>query len=152
MRLDEFEAVVDRTIEDLPDWVIEEINNLVVVTEEHPSPELGDVLGVYEGISLTEREEYSGVLPGSDRDLPPVDSVGVGGSGDVVVVEDVLDGFLGCFHGGGVVAGSCLCSCLPCDAVHEVGSRSKLSIDADGVFHEGDGFVGPVEGDERVGD
>ena len=63
MRLDEFEAVVDRTIEDLPDWVIEGINNLVVVTEEHPSPELGDVLGVYEGISLTEREEYSGVLP-----------------------------------------------------------------------------------------
>ena len=70
MRLVEFEAVVDRTIEDLPDWVIEEINNLVVVTEEHPSPELGDVLGVYEGISLTEREEYSGVPAGSDRDLP----------------------------------------------------------------------------------
>ena len=63
MRLNEFEAIVDRTIEDLPDWVIDEISNLVVVTEEHPSPELGDVLGVYEGISLTEREDYSGVLP-----------------------------------------------------------------------------------------
>lgn len=63
MRRVEFEQVVDRVIEALPGWVIDQIENLVVVVEDHPSPELGDILGVFEGISLVEREEYSGVMP-----------------------------------------------------------------------------------------
>lgn len=50
-------------IEELPDWVIEEIDNLVVVVEDYPSREQGDLLGVYEGVSLAERGDYSGVLP-----------------------------------------------------------------------------------------
>lgn len=63
MRKPVFESVVDRTLEELPRWVVDKIDNLVVVVEEHPPPELGDVLGVYEGISLAEREDYFGVMP-----------------------------------------------------------------------------------------
>jgi predicted Zn-dependent protease with MMP-like domain len=57
----EFEAVVDRVIEELPDWVVERIDNLVVVVEEAPTE--GDLLGLYEGVALSERDDYSGVLP-----------------------------------------------------------------------------------------
>lgn len=63
MRLHEFEQVVDRVLEELPRWVIDKIDNLTVVVEEHPSEELGDVLGVYEGVALSERGDYFGVMP-----------------------------------------------------------------------------------------
>lgn len=63
MKRREFEAVVDRSLEELPAWVLDKIDNLVVVVEEHPPPELGDVLGVYEGVALSEREDYFGVMP-----------------------------------------------------------------------------------------
>ena len=63
MRRSDFEATVDEVLEDLPDWVVSEIDNLVVTVEEEPGPELGDVLGVYEGVALTERGEYSGAMP-----------------------------------------------------------------------------------------
>ena len=63
MRRSEFEAVVDETLERLPDWVVEKIDNLVVVVEEEPGPEYGDVLGVYEGVALNEREDYFGTMP-----------------------------------------------------------------------------------------
>ena len=63
VRRTDFEALVDATLEELPDWVIDKIDNLVVVVEEHPPAELGDVLGVYEGVSLAEREDYFGVMP-----------------------------------------------------------------------------------------
>jgi predicted Zn-dependent protease with MMP-like domain len=60
----EFEQEVDRVLEDLPDWVLEQVDNLIVVVEDEPSEELGDVLGVYDGVSLHERSEYySGVMP-----------------------------------------------------------------------------------------
>ena len=63
MRLHEFEEVVDRALEGLPEWVIEQIDNLAVIVEEEPPPEQGDVLGIYEGLALDERENYSGVMP-----------------------------------------------------------------------------------------
>jgi predicted Zn-dependent protease with MMP-like domain len=59
----EFEATVDRVLEELPGWVIEKIDNLVVGVESNPPAELGDVLGVYEGVSLAERGDYFGVMP-----------------------------------------------------------------------------------------
>ena len=62
-----FEQVVDRALESLPDWVIDRIDNLVVVVEEKPRPDQdaeGDLLGIYEGVSLRDRSgEYSGALP-----------------------------------------------------------------------------------------
>ena len=60
----EFEAVVDRALEGLPGWVVERLDNLHVVVEDRPSPEQGDVLGLYEGVSLLERSgDYWGALP-----------------------------------------------------------------------------------------
>ena len=60
----EFEAVVDRALEGLPAWVVEQLDNLHVVVEDRPSPEQGDVLGLYEGVSLLERAgDYWGALP-----------------------------------------------------------------------------------------
>lgn len=54
---------MDRVIEGLPEWVLEEVDNLVVVVEDQPGEEDGDLLGVYEGVSLAEREDYWGALP-----------------------------------------------------------------------------------------
>lgn len=50
-------------IEDLPEWVVEEVDNLIVVVEDAPSKDQGDILGIYEGVSLAERGDYSGALP-----------------------------------------------------------------------------------------
>jgi predicted Zn-dependent protease with MMP-like domain len=63
VRRHQFEHEVDRVLEALPEWVIDEIDNLVVVVEDQPSEEQGDVLGIYEGVSLAERGDYFGVLP-----------------------------------------------------------------------------------------
>jgi predicted Zn-dependent protease with MMP-like domain len=64
----EFEQVVDRVLDQLPDWVLEKIDNLVVVVEERPSPDQdptgNTLLGLYEGVSLPERSaDYWGALP-----------------------------------------------------------------------------------------
>lgn len=63
MRRHQFEREVDRVIEALPQWVIEEVDNLVVVVEDAPTEDQGDLLGVYEGVSLAERGDYWGALP-----------------------------------------------------------------------------------------
>lgn len=63
MRRHQFELEVDRVIESLPTWVIDEIDNLIVVVEDDPTPDQGDVLGIYEGVSLAERGDYFGALP-----------------------------------------------------------------------------------------
>jgi predicted Zn-dependent protease with MMP-like domain len=63
MRRHQFEREVDRVIEALPQWVLDEVENLVVVVEETPSADQGDVLAVYEGVSLAERGDYWGSLP-----------------------------------------------------------------------------------------
>ena len=60
----EFDAAVDRALESLPTWVKERMDNIHVVVEDHPTPEQGDLLGLYEGVSLLERSsDYWGVLP-----------------------------------------------------------------------------------------
>lgn len=50
-------------IEELPEWVLEEVDNLMVVVEDYPTEEQGDILGIYEGVSLAERGDYWGSLP-----------------------------------------------------------------------------------------
>lgn len=63
MRRHQFEKEVDRVLEGLPRWVLDEVDNLMVVVEDRPSQEHGDLLGVYEGFSLAERGDYWGALP-----------------------------------------------------------------------------------------
>lgn len=63
-----FEAVVDRVLDELPAWVHEQVDNLVIVVEDWPTaeqdPEGNGLLGIYEGVSLLERSgDYFGALP-----------------------------------------------------------------------------------------
>jgi predicted Zn-dependent protease with MMP-like domain len=60
----EFDAAVDRALEGLPAWVMERVDNLHIVVEDWPTEEQGDVLGIYEGVSLPDRSvDYWGALP-----------------------------------------------------------------------------------------
>ena len=60
----EFDAAVDRALDGLPTWVMERVDNLHIVVEDWPTEEQGDVLGIYEGVSLLERSsDYWGALP-----------------------------------------------------------------------------------------
>lgn len=63
MKRHQFEREVDRVIEALPEWVLQEVDNLIVVVEEEPGEGEEGLLGVYEGVSLAEREDYWGALP-----------------------------------------------------------------------------------------
>lgn len=63
MRRHQFEREVDLVMEALPQWVLDKVDNLLVVVEERPTAEQGDVLAIYEGVSLAERGDYWGALP-----------------------------------------------------------------------------------------
>lgn len=58
----EFEDLVADALDALPGELSRHFDNVVVVVEdEHPDEP--DVLGLYEGVALTERDHYSGALP-----------------------------------------------------------------------------------------
>ncbi len=64
----EFERVVDRVLDGLPEWVVERIDNLVVEVAEAPTPEQDPrgegLLGLYEGVNLHDRAaDYWGAMP-----------------------------------------------------------------------------------------
>lgn len=57
----EFDDAVTDALDTLPDEIISRMDNVVILVEdEHPTE---DLLGLYEGIALTDRYEYSGALP-----------------------------------------------------------------------------------------
>jgi predicted Zn-dependent protease with MMP-like domain len=59
-----FERLVAEAIDSLPAWILERLENVDVVIEEEPPDDDPDLLGLYEGIPLTERGmDYAGVLP-----------------------------------------------------------------------------------------
>lgn len=62
-----FELEVDQVIESLPDWVLDRVDNLVIVVKERPTADQdphGELLGIYEGVSLPDRSaDYWGVGP-----------------------------------------------------------------------------------------
>jgi len=63
-----FEQVVDEALEELPDWVLDAVDNLHVVVENRPNadqdPHGEGILGIYEGVALAERGiDYTGFLP-----------------------------------------------------------------------------------------
>jgi predicted Zn-dependent protease with MMP-like domain len=68
LRREEFERVVDDVLDALPEWVLDQIDNLIVVVEDKPSreqdPDGDGLLGLYEGVSLAERSaDYWGAMP-----------------------------------------------------------------------------------------
>ncbi len=71
---DEFDRLVAEAVQDLPSRYLDRVrdSNLDIVVENRPSPrklrELGmtphdSLLGLYEGVSLPERERYGEVVP-----------------------------------------------------------------------------------------
>jgi predicted Zn-dependent protease with MMP-like domain len=59
-----FEELVAQALDDLPHWVRERLENVDVIIEDHPPPGQRHLLGLYEGIPMTQRGAgYSGVLP-----------------------------------------------------------------------------------------
>ncbi|HWH32882.1 MAG TPA: metallopeptidase family protein [Egibacteraceae bacterium] len=59
---DRFSQLVDAALDEVPDELWGRFDNVVVVVEDE-HPEEPDLLGLYEGIPLTERWDYAGVLP-----------------------------------------------------------------------------------------
>lgn len=59
-----FERLVAEALDGIPDELLDLLQNVVVLTADEPAPGEPDLLGLYEGIPLTERDNsYSGVLP-----------------------------------------------------------------------------------------
>ncbi len=51
-----FDALVDRALDDIPDELASLVRNVVVLVEdEPPEGEPADLLGLYDGVALTER-------------------------------------------------------------------------------------------------
>jgi predicted Zn-dependent protease with MMP-like domain len=55
MDRDRFEALVDRALDDIPDEIAALVHNVVVLVEDEPPEDEPDLLGLYDGIALTER-------------------------------------------------------------------------------------------------
>ncbi|WP_211357067.1 metallopeptidase family protein [Nocardioides rubriscoriae] len=65
MERDAFEALVDRALDQIPDELASHVHNVVVLVEDEPPPdEPADLLGLYVGVALTERNDmWGGALP-----------------------------------------------------------------------------------------
>lgn len=60
----EFEKIVVDELDELPDEMVDGLENLVFVVEDRPEDGSLDLLGIYEGVALTERDRYGfGELP-----------------------------------------------------------------------------------------
>ena len=61
---DEFEALVIDELDALPDDMLDGLENVVFVVEDRPEDGSLDLLGLYDGVALTERGTYGfGELP-----------------------------------------------------------------------------------------
>ena len=52
---DAFDALVDRALDEIPDEIARLVRNVVVLVEEDAPEDDPDLLGLYDGIALTER-------------------------------------------------------------------------------------------------
>ena len=60
--LPRFEVLVGEALDDIPEALWEHFDNVVLLIEDRHEDE-PDLLGIYEGIPLTERDDYGGVTP-----------------------------------------------------------------------------------------
>lgn len=64
MDADTFERLVIDELDRLPDDMVEGLDNVVFVVEDRPEDGSLELLGLYDGLALTERERYGmGELP-----------------------------------------------------------------------------------------
>jgi len=59
----EFEALVSEAIDALPEEFLDQLDNVVFVVEDRPPLPEDPLLGVYEGVALTERSPLDAYLP-----------------------------------------------------------------------------------------
>ena len=61
---DAFEAIVTDELDLLPDEMVDGLDNVVFVVEDRPEDGSLDLLGLYEGVAITERDTYGfGEMP-----------------------------------------------------------------------------------------
>ena len=61
---DAFEAMVTDELDQLPDEMVDGLDNVVFVVEDRPEDGSLDLLGLYDGFALTERDRYGmGEMP-----------------------------------------------------------------------------------------
>ena len=59
-----FEALVVDELDELPDEMVDGLDNVVFVVEDRPEDGSLDLLGLYDGVALTERDAYgAGEMP-----------------------------------------------------------------------------------------
>jgi predicted Zn-dependent protease with MMP-like domain len=58
-----FEALVEQALDEIPDEIAGLVHNVVVLVEDDPPADDPDLLGVYDGVSLTERASDHTGLP-----------------------------------------------------------------------------------------
>ena len=64
MSSERFEELVADALDEVPPELLDLMDNVVILVVDDPPPDQPDLLGVYEGYSLTDRGwNYSGVLP-----------------------------------------------------------------------------------------
>lgn len=64
MSAEEFEQLVVDELDRLPDDMVEGLENVVIVVEDRPEDGSLDLLGLYDGVALTERGDYGfGEMP-----------------------------------------------------------------------------------------
>ena len=64
LNAEEFEKLVIAELDDLPDDMIDGLDNVVFVTEDRPEDGTLDLLGLYDGVAITDRGQYGfGELP-----------------------------------------------------------------------------------------
>ncbi|QTE31233.1 metallopeptidase family protein [Pengzhenrongella sicca] len=65
MTLAEFEDAVRDALDEIPEELAAQMDNVVVLVEDDPPADDPDLLGVYDGVPLTERGEFwaTGALP-----------------------------------------------------------------------------------------
>ncbi|MEN0084267.1 MAG: metallopeptidase family protein [Leifsonia sp.] len=61
---DTFEELVTDELDQLPDEMVDGLDNVVFVVEDRPEDGSLDLLGLYDGVALTERDSYGfGEMP-----------------------------------------------------------------------------------------
>jgi predicted Zn-dependent protease with MMP-like domain len=61
MTTDEFEELVDRALQDIPEQLRSGMDNVMIQVDDTSPP--GPLFGLYQGVPLTSRGHYAGAMP-----------------------------------------------------------------------------------------